>query len=676
MNKQDFNKNWVVTFDPSDDLPTKLRKAANVKPHPAQLAWMEREFTAFVHYGPNTFTGRQWGNGKESKDDFAPTDLDVKQWCKICAEAGIKMMLYTIKHHDGFCQWFTESTDFSVKHGIAKVDIMQSLREGCDEYGLELGIYLSPWDMYQREEGLWWTKEYNDYFLLQLRELLTNYGKIKEVWFDGACGDSEIWKKVSVYQPQTWYDLIEELQPMAVIRLYDPYSFADEATWQRIKDGMDTLEWSGKGVRWVGNEIGKSRPNEWSVQPVFDRVIAESQTWNDLGEESYYQNAVGAIWYPLEVNTVVLNQWFWNPDTSTTRTITDLVQVYYNSIGNNGALLLNVSPDRKGLLTPEQCVRLGQLRAYIDETFTQNFALGATVTATITAAEESTSHPLVNVLNENGNYWTTESWNLGNSQASLLFELEKAYTFDNVLIQEFIQEGQRVAGWTLEVWTESGWQEVVKQKTIGYKNIKQFTPITTDKVRFTISRSWDRPLIRSFGLYLSAELPQVEEMHDSLLSFTGEEVTVEHCQSGLLFACYEGGLQSAAILGSVFGLKQVGSGIVEKVNLDSVSQEIGYAVSYTGYLKVETEDEYTLTLDSADGSVLFIRDTLVINNDEPHARKAVKRVVHLQEGYHPIRIFYTSFRHAGEISLRWESSTFKEQEIGASYFLHVSNSKN
>ena len=677
MKKEMHKEGWVVTFDKADSLEDKLRKAAQVKPSLAQLAWMEREYIAFVHYGPNTFTGVQWGNGLESKDDFAPTDLNVKQWCKACADAGMKMMLYTAKHHEGFCQWFTQSTDFSVEHGVAKEDIIQSLREGCDEFGMELGVYLSPWDMYQREEGLWWTEEYNDYFLLQLRELLTNYGEIKEVWFDGACADVEIWKKVPTYQPEKWYRLIEELQPSAVIRLYDPYSFADIVTWQEIKEGKEKLTWSGKGIRWVGNEIGKSRPDEWSVQPVFDRQIAQSQTWNDLGEEKYYENAVGAIWYPVEVNTVVQNQWFWNAQTSSVRSLSDLVEVYYNSIGNNGVLLLNISPDKRGLLPADQVERLMQLHSYVDETFAKNLALGAKVIAYeeehSIPPEESIFHGIENLLDgKEETYWTTGFWDLKSSKAGLIFELTEAKEFNNVLLQEVIQEGQRVAGWSLDVWVSGGWQEVICQKTIGYKNIKRFPNVKTNKVRLNINRSWDKPMLKNFGLYLSAELPKVvDDEHDTVLTFESVD-TAKAYKPGLIFESYEGGVQSAAILSSVFGLKSMDSGIIDTVDIGCVPQEMGYAVSYTGYLKVETEDVYTLILESADGSVLFIGDTLVINNDEPHERRSVKRQVHLKAGIHPIRIYYTSFRHKGHLSFKWARSTHDVQEIPAEFFCHDS----
>ena len=664
-------EDWVVTFDKGDSLEDKLKKAAHVKPSPAQLAWMEREYVAFVHYGPNTFTGVQWGNGLESRNDFAPTDLNVKQWCKACADAGMKMMLYTAKHHEGFCQWFTQSTDFSVEHGMAKTDIMQSLREGCDEFGLELGVYLSPWDMYQREEGLWWTEEYNDYFLLQLRELLTHYGEIKEVWFDGACADVEIWKKVPTYQPQKWYDLIEALQPDAVIRLYDPYCFADIVTWQEIKEGKEKLKWNGKGIRWVGNEIGKGRQDEWSVQPVFDRQIAQSQTWNDLGEEKYYENAVGAIWYPVEVNTVVLNQWFWNAQTSSVRSLSDLVEVYYNSIGNNGVLLLNISPDKRGLLPEDQVERLMELRAYVDETFAKNLALGADVTVSEWhpwIADSCQAAQLIDGKEET--YWTTDSWDLESSKARLIFELTEMKEFNNVLLEEVIQEGQRVAGWSFDVWEDSEWQEVVCQKTIGYRNIKRFPNVKTNRVRLNINRSWDRPMLKSFGLYLSAALPsKVEDEHEPLLTFDSVEISGE-LKPGLVFESYEGGVQSAAILGSVFGLTPMDSGIIDSVDIRCVPQEMGYAVSYTGYLKVEAEDVYTLVLESADGSVLFIGDTLVMNNDEPHECRSVKRQVHLKAGIHPIRIYYTSFRHKGELSFSWARSTHDVKEIQAEFLCH------
>jgi len=658
---------WVVTFTPGDNLEEKLKKAAHVKPSPAQLAWMEKEYIAFVHYGPNTFNGTQWGSGKENVSDFCPSALNVSQWCRVCAQAGMKMIVFTAKHHDGFCHWHTKTTDFSVENSPIKEDIMTSLRAGCDSNQIGLGVYLSPWDMNQREKKLWGTEQYNEYFLRQLGELLTNYGHIEEVWFDGACGDFEIWKPVPAYTPSLWYDLIDKLQPSAVVRLYDPFIFAGEEEWQNIKDGNMRLKWRGKGVRWVGNEGGLSRQDEWSVQPVFDRQIAENATLQDLGEEKYYENAVGAIWYPLEVNTVILNQWFWNEKTSVARSLPDLIDVYYNSIGNNGVLLLNVSPNSQGIIGEDQVKRLTQLKTFLDNTFRDNLALNADVAAT----EMIPGHPPCNILDrKKDTYWTTkDTWILDSSTASLTIDLKCEKTFDNVMLQEFVSEGQRIAGWNLEVWVDNIWLEVVRHKTIGYKNIKRFKLTKTSKVRLNILRSWDKPMLNSFGLYLSDTLPETDERRTTPeLALNPVTVDENILQCGLRYCSYEGGLQSAALLDSVFAVKYLKTGISPKASVACVDFRIGYSLSFSGYLRIPADGAYTFQIESADGSLLYLGDSLLLNNDEPHELKALARTMSLKQGYYPVKILYTSFRHSGMLKLRWQGPAFDIQEIGPDYF--------
>ncbi len=656
----DKEKPWVVTFAPGDSMEQKLKKAAHVRPSPAQLAWMEKEFIAFVHYGPNTFTDAQWGNGMECVSDYTPSELDVAQWCRVCAQAGMKMMVFTAKHHDGFCQWYTRTTDFSVENSPAKEDVMAALRAGCEANGIELGVYLSPWDMHQREKGLWGTEQYNEYFLRQLQELLTNYGRIGEVWFDGACSDYEIWKSVPSYTPEKWYELIEQTQPSAVVRLYDPYSFATEEAWKKVGAGEAKLQWNGKGVRWVGNEVGASRQDEWSVQPVFDRQIAENATWRDLGQEKYYENAVGAIWYPLEVNTVILNQWFWNKKTSVVRSLTDLIEVYYSSIGNNGVLLLNVSPDTRGVIRDDQAQRLMQLKTFVDNTFGNNLARDAAVTA----SSEACAHPALNVLDGNKmTFWTVENTEEPEcGTASLTVDLASEKTFDNVMLQEYIREGQRVAQWSLEAWIDNRWHEVTRHKTIGYKSIKRFESVTTSKVRLNILRSWDSPMLSSFGLYLSDVLPQTDKA-PAMAEIALEPVIMNAnvLQSGLKYCYNEGGLQSAALLDSLFALKLLKTGIAPKANVECADTD-------TGFLKVPVDGTYTFELESTDGSLLLLGDVLLLNNDEPHERKALTCDVMLKGGFYPIKVLYTSFRHSGELRLRWQGSGFELQEIAPQYF--------
>ncbi len=669
MSTNNHHGPWVVTFSPEDTLEDRLRKAAHVKPSEAQLNWMEKEYIAFLHFGLNTFSGRQWGTGHEDPSIYAPAFLDPAQWVKVCAQAGMKMVLFTMKHHDGFCQWFTDTTDFSIKNSSVKKDVAGLLRKGCDTNKTGLGIYLSPWDMYQRDRGLWNTEEYNQYFLAQLNELLTHYGRVDEIWFDGACGDYEIWKNVPSYRPDSWYDDIEAVQPNAVFRMYDPYFFATEEKWEEITAGKAKLEWRGKAVRWVGNEEGKSRTDEWSVQPVFDRKIAESATFPDLGQEKYYQNAVGAVWYPLEVNTSILNQWFWNSRTSSTKSLSELIDIFYNSIGNNGVLLLNVSPDNNGLIPEDQIQRLMELKDFIHRTFSTNLALGATIKATT----ETPNHQADSILDDDKmTYWTPDGeWDINNSSTTIIFNLGQTRTFDNVLIQEYIREGQRVAEWSFDAWIGDSWKELVHYKTIGYKNIRRFEPCTTGRVRLNILRSWDNPMICNFGLFHSSIPEEVAEVKDIVQKgLEPDYIDPLEMTPGLIYTYYTGGIQSAALIESIFSVKPVKMGIIQTFNLQPAQEPIGYSISYTGYIKVPLDGSYTFKLESANGSVLFLGEKLCVDNDEPHEIKAVERKIELKSGYYPIKVFYTSFRLKGMLKVSWSGPGFGTKEIEADYLGH------
>ncbi len=660
---------WVVTFSPEDTLEDRLRKAAHVKPSEAQLDWMEKEYIAFIHFSPNTFSKRQWGTGCEDPSIYAPVALDPLQWVKVCADAGMKMALFTMKHHDGFCQWFTDTTDFSIVNSPVKKDIVDLLQKGCDNYQIGLGVYLSPWDMNQRDRGLWNTVAYNRYFLAQLNELLTRYGRVDEVWFDGACGDYEIWKDVPSYRPDTWYDYIEAVQPHAVFRMYDPYFFATEEKWAEIIAGKTKLEWRGKAVRWVGNEEGKSRTDEWSVQAVFDRAIAENATFRDLGQEKYYQNAVGAVWYPLEVNTTILNQWFWNAGTSSTKRLSELVEIFYNSIGNNGVLLLNVSPDSNGLIPEDQIQRLMEFKEFMDRTFNTNLALGATIHAT----SETPNHKAGSILDHNKmTYWTTDGeWSINNSCASIIFDLGQARTFNNVLVQEYIREGQRVAEWSFDAWTQDSWQELVHHKTIGYKNIKRFQTCTTDRVRLNILRSWDNPMISNFGLYFSNVPEEVAEVNNIVQKGPEpSDVDPGELSPGLFYTYYSGGIQSAALIESIPSVKPVKTGIIEAFDIQPAEEAIGYSISYKGYIQVSSDGIYTFRLESANGSVLYLGEKLVVDNDEPHEAKAIEKKIELKSGYYPIKVLYTSFRHKGMLKVSWSCPGFAMKEIEINNLRH------
>ena len=294
----------VVIINPTDSPAEIVRKAANVVPSARQFNWQRQELTAFLHYGINTYTGREWGDGKESPAIFNPTDLDADQWIRELKAAGFKCAILTCKHHDGFCLWPSAYTEHSVKNSPwkkGKGDVVREVSDACKKYGMDFGVYLSPWD---RNSDLYGTEAYNDFFVKQLTELLTQYGKVSEVWFDGACGEGPNGKK-QVYDFVRWYELIRKLQPEAVIAVMGP------------------------DVRWVGTETGRGREMEWSVVPKDnldqDAIAKNSQKevltapvgdmmGQDLGSRKKIEKAKSLIWYPAEIDVSIRPGWFYHED--------------------------------------------------------------------------------------------------------------------------------------------------------------------------------------------------------------------------------------------------------------------------------------------------------------------------------------------------------------------------
>jgi len=297
---------------------------------------------------------------------------------------------------------------------------------------------------------------------------------------------------------------------MAVVRLYDGFYYADANRWTGIQQGTQTLQWRGKEIRWCGNEGGTGRTDEWSVQPVWTRFYGSEQQNTDLGQESYYNTALGAVWYQSEVNTSIANgstPWFWLSGSYSLKSLDDMKTLYYNSTGNNSNLLLNLLPDNRGLIPDDQIQLLKKWNNWIDSTFTKNLAKGAKATAIAlnTFAEDSGHEANKIIDNRRHTYWTTRgSWNQGTSSATVTFELPTAQTFDHVMIKEHVYDGQRVAGWNLEYFdaTANSWKSLVTgKKAIGYKRICKFNQVTSTKVRLNITRSWDNPEISDFALY-------------------------------------------------------------------------------------------------------------------------------------------------------------------------------
>jgi len=453
-------------------------------PSSAQLAWQELEYYAFVHFNMNTFTNMEWGTGGESPSQFNPTELDCRQWAKVCKEAGMKGIILTAKHHDGFCLWPTETTEHSVKNSPwkdGKGDVLKELSEACKAYGLKFGVYLSPWDRNHADYG---KPEYITVFRNQLRELLTNYGDVFEVWFDGANGGTGYYgganeerkvDKLTYYDWENTIPIIRELQPNAMI-------FSD----------------AGPDVRWVGNEHGHAYPTTWSNimgDSVYGGQMEYANKWS-MGQEN------GTHWIAPEANVSIRPGWYYHPyEDHKVKSLAHLLDMYYESLGQNATFLLNFPVDKRGLIHENDIAQLQKLTAKLKEDFAINLAKDARATATNI---RGMTYEAYKVLDDNKNtYWTTEE---DKTQESLMLKFENKITFNRFLIQEYIALGQRIKAFTVEIKTKDGWQEIANETTIGYQRILRFPEVTTSVIRLNIKAAKGCPVISNIEIYNAPKL--------------------------------------------------------------------------------------------------------------------------------------------------------------------------
>lgn len=450
-------------------------------PTERQMVWQEMEFYGFIHFSINTFTDVEWGYGDKSPELFNPTELDVRQWVKVAKEAGMKGLILTDKHHDGFCLWPSEYTDYSVKNSPwknGKGDVVKELAEACKEYGLKMGIYLSPWDRNHADYG---KPEYIEYFRNQLTELLTNYGDIFEVWFDGANGGDGYYggaNEVRTVDKKTYYDwentnaLIRKLQPNAII-------------------------WSDNGpdARWVGNEHGYSYDTTWSplLRDSIYGGMPEYKTKYASGQEN------GSHWVPAEADVSIRPGWYYHrSEDSKVKTLKELLNIYYNSIGKNSTFLLNIPIDRRGLVNENDERQLKKLTAQLRVDFENNLALKVKTTASNVRGNSSTYNADNAVDNDKNTYWVTDDNII---KSSITIDFEKPTLFNRFLIQEYIQLGQRVKEFSLEAEIDGKWTTIDNQTTIGYKRILRLDEITATKIRINIKDAKACPLISNIEVY-------------------------------------------------------------------------------------------------------------------------------------------------------------------------------
>jgi alpha-L-fucosidase len=446
-------------------------------PSPQQVEWQKMEYYMFAHFGPNTFTDMEWGLGNEDPRVFAPTDLDCRQWAQIARDAGMKGIIVTAKHHDGFCLWPSAQSKHTVRESgwrDGKGDVLRELADACREYGLRFGVYVSPWD---RNHPAYGTPEYNKVFAETLREVLTNYGDVFEQWLDGANGEGPTGRT----QPYDWnlfHNAIYESAPQVIV-------FSD----------------IGPDARWVGNERGFAGETNWSRLNVTGFTPGLGAPHRDTLNQG---NVHGERWLPAEADVSIRPGWFWSAKTNDkVKSVDDLMKIWYGSVGRNANLLLNVPPDRTGRVHPADSARLMEFRVARESAFAKDLAAGATVSASSTRGKNFAATLLTD--NDYETWWAAAE---KSKTADLTVDLGAPTAFNSVAVQEYIPMGQRVAGFNLSWFDEAAgeWKPLAKGTTIGYKRILNFERVTAQKLKLTIASSLAAPVLSSISIYDSPTL--------------------------------------------------------------------------------------------------------------------------------------------------------------------------
>jgi len=456
-----------------------------VIPSERQIRFQQLEFYAFVHFTVNTFTDQEWGDGTENPSIFDPLKLDAEQWVKNIKAAGMKGLILTCKHHDGFCLWPSKYT----KHSVASSpfrggngDVVREVSEACQKYGIKFGVYLSPWDRNCELYGQ--GKAYDDYFIQQLTELLTGYGEVFSVWFDGACGEGPNGKK-QYYDWDRYYKTIRELQPGACISVCGP------------------------DIRWCGNEAGHTRAAEWSVVPERAKdseIIAEKSQQEDneefrmrrvdardadLGSREILQNEERLIWYPAEVNTSIRPGWFYHDyEDDKVRSLEELLHIYMNSVGGNATFLLNIPPTREGLFHENDCKRLQEIGEALQKAFANNL---------LPAAQIKTNGEGVEGIRSDS--YKEKMLGLTDAETVITATWESSVCIENIVLKEDIHFSQRIENFVVEALMEGEFRQVYQGTVVGYKRIVPLKGICTKEIRVRITDCRREPVISFMGVY-------------------------------------------------------------------------------------------------------------------------------------------------------------------------------
>ena len=469
---------------------TQDARYVRIVPSPRQLALQEMEFYAFVHFTVNTFTDREWGDGTESPAVFNPTRLDADQWVRAIRAAGMKGLILTCKHHDGFCLWPSRHTRHTVAaspYRNGQGDVVAEVAEACRRGGIRFGVYLSPWD---RNQPLYGTgKPYDDYFIAQLTELLTGYGDIFSVWLDGACGEGPNGKK-QFYDWERYYETIRALQPGACIHICGP------------------------DIRWCGNEAGDTRESEWSVVPRrtadTEKIASASQQADDaafrqrqiraqdrdLGSREMLRDEPELIWYPAEVNTSIRPGWFWHAsEDGQVRPLSELIHIYEHAVGGNATFLLNIPPTSEGRFHPEDVARLEAFGRYLREAYGRNLMLEP---GTALAADPcQPGHGVEALLTDSYDTWYMPLA----SAAAWCVRWKEPQVIRRVVLKENLLLSQRVERFAIDAETSGGWEQVYTGTVIGHKRIVTLPAVSTAALRIRILDSRCEPALSFMAVY-------------------------------------------------------------------------------------------------------------------------------------------------------------------------------
>lgn len=470
---------------------------APVMPIPTehQVRWQQMETYAFVHFGLNTFNDREWGYGDSKLETFNPTRLDCEQWAQTFVKAGLKGVIITAKHHDGFCLWPTNYTDYSIRntpYKDGKGDVVGELAAACKKYGLKFGVYLSPWD---RHQAFYATPFYVDYFYHQLRELFTRYGNIFEIWFDGANGgdgwyggakETRTINRRTYYQYDRAYQLIDELQPQCIV----------------FSDG-------GPGCRWVGNERGYAHATNWSF-------LRQGEVFP--GYEKYYElqqgHADGNQWVPAECDVSIRPGWFYHErEDNKVKSVDHLTDLYYRSVGHNANLLINFPVNKAGRIHPTDSAHIVAMHERVTTELSNNLLRGAR----IKASDERGRRFGVKALTDNrfDTYWATHDCV---RSATLSIRFPRATRLNRLLLQEYIPLGQRVKSFTVEYLSGKQWLPIrlnEETTTIGYKRLLRFKPITTRQLRIRFNDARGCLCISEIGAYHAPNAQESFELKET-----------------------------------------------------------------------------------------------------------------------------------------------------------------